>query len=104
MVAMSKKLYKNSPKFERDEESGAMGVKKPSAAEKESAEVNSGTDGIMTTERQMKEISDTHARHQAELKDLHKRHQKEMKSDESKETEGSGDGEEKIEKVSKEKE
>ena len=115
-----KDRYKDSPTLVRDEESGNM-----TPTEKKAERTNDGTDGIVkeegipasarhTVERmnlnhaqQMEhhahdqgkhgEKKEMHKRHISELKALYSRHEKELGS--GKESQGSGDGEEKIEKT-----
>lgn len=78
-MSRHKKMYKDSPEMKRDED----GKVKVSQAEKKSAEVNSGTDGMAQQgplyDRHIKEVSDMHDRHLEERKDMTKRHMKEMK-------------------------
>lgn len=66
------KMYKDSPKLERDKESGKMGVTKK---EKESAKTDSGTDGMPEHETHAMEM---HHRHAKERMDLHHKHEKEQ--------------------------
>ncbi|MFA7278763.1 MAG: hypothetical protein WC100_01600 [Sterolibacterium sp.] len=117
MASRSEKMYSESPELKRDDDSGKMKVSK---AEKKSARVSDGTDGMKITEeglpphvRQANERRDMynrhetehavadngkaekkeiHVRHQAEIKDMHKRHEKSV---------GGGSGAQKIEKVTK---
>lgn len=108
MVSMSKKMYKNSPKVERDEEDGKVKIKKssPAAAEKESAEVNDGTSGIETHESHLKDMLD---RHQAEMKtmgeghmdQLKKFHEKYLAKEEESEGEDKPEGKKEIKKIEK---
>lgn len=72
MVAMHKKLYKDSPEMKRDDEDGKMKVKKQTPAEKSSSETNAGTDGI-----QAHEGLPPHVRHVHERRDMHGRHEME---------------------------
>ncbi len=81
MAGKHEKMYANSPTLETDE-NGKKYIKKnsPNEAEKKSAEVNDGTDGMKVHyERQLKELSDMSDRHLAERKDMTKRHMSEMK-------------------------
>lgn len=99
------KFYKDSPKLERDDESGDMKVSK---GEKKSVDVQNGTDGAQRDEamphhvRHAKERHDMHSRHEhehsmydhagqgdkhemherhhGEMKAMHKRHEKEVKT------------------------
>lgn len=90
-MAKSDKLYKDSPKVEKDE-NGKPGVKKPSKADA----VDMGTEGnplegagdgmpVETTpqgemhDRHAREMKDMHKRHEDEHKDMNKRHAKEQK-------------------------
>lgn len=79
MASMSKKLYKNSPKVERDEETGKVGIKRgsPTDAEKKSAEVNAGTDGIPMHEPHLQDML---TRHQAEMKAMQDGHMEQIKN------------------------
>lgn len=109
MASMSKKMYKNSPKVTRDEESGKVVVKKdsPTEDEKKSAEVNAGTDGIAAHEGHLKDMLD---RHQAEMKSmadghmdqLKKFHEKYLAKEEGSEGEDKANGKKEIKKVEKE--
>ena len=113
-----KRLYSDSPKMERDE-SGSMKAVKPSQkkgpteAEKESKEVQSGTDGMKVTEAEsarIQEIKDMHSRHQKEMESIHKRHQKDdVKKYEKTEHDGdnnesAGAGEKEVSEIDKTKE
>jgi hypothetical protein len=71
----SDKLYGDSPKMERDEKSGKMGIKKPSPKE---AEATIG-DGEPITAKQAEEVKDMHTRHENERSDMNGRHEKELK-------------------------
>lgn len=91
-MSKSGKLYKDSPSLKRDEESGAVGVHKPTPADGENMGVEGGP-GLpgggegMPVDAQMsdmhgrheREMSDMHKRHEDEHKDMHKRHHKEAK-------------------------
>ncbi len=68
MVARHTKMYANSPKLERDNDSGKVKVSK---AEKKSAEVASGTDGI---EQHDSHIAVLAQKHEKELFDLYQKH------------------------------
>lgn len=83
-MARSDKLYKDSPKMERDGD-GKMGVKKPSEA---TAEDTGVTEPVPT--EQLKEMF---ARHHSERHDMDKRHLKEIKKHHAK-MGGKDDGEE----------
>lgn len=106
MAARSERMYKDSPKLERDEESGKVAAKKP---EKKADVGNDGSNAEMpdnihpTNERretkhrhvaehlamhhrhEMEHASHTgdkkemHGRHEAELAEMHSRHAGEMK-------------------------
>ena len=103
-MSKSERLYKNSPSVERDKESGEVGIKRPSEADKESAGLSGsplpGSDGEMPIaveqmhDRHKREMKDTHKRHEDEIKDMHKRHLKEVAKEMGKE-----DAEEKDEKT-----
>lgn len=98
--------YKDSPTMERDGDSGKMEVKKnsPTAAEKDSARVNSGTDGMQEHDQAVMKL---HQKHAKERMDMHHKHEKEhlslmqkaMPAAPAGEDKGSGDGDEKIQKV-----
>lgn len=100
----SEKMYANSPKLERNEE-GKMGITR---AEKKSAEVNSGTDGVQENDV---EATDLHQRHAKERLELYHKHEKEhldmthksIKSRAEKAPEEGASGEELINKVEKDK-
>lgn len=95
-MAKSDKMYKDTPKMERNKE-GKMGVKKPSEKEEKEAPENTGTDGMEV------HVKDMHERHANELKDMHKRHEKEHKAIMEKHgAKESGEGE-KVEKGEKAK-
>ena len=123
-MSRADKMYKDTPEMKRDEESGKMGVTK---AEKKSAQVSDGTDGMQQHEempphvRHAHERRDMHHRHETEhmihdngkggsKEELHSRHEKEMKDmhkrheKDSSPSKGSGSGAEKISKVEKGKE
>ena len=75
-----KKMYKNSPRIERDEETGKPTLKK---GPKEGADAPK-TDGEPDTSpsddiagMRMQEIKDMHKRHQSEMKNIYNRHAKE---------------------------
>lgn len=95
----SKAMYKDSPKLERDTESGKMGVSKaPTAAEKKADEVDGHTDGMQEhgshphdrrelAHKHIKEHMDMHhkhemhhAMHKGDKKVLHARHHEEKKA------------------------
>lgn len=95
-MSKSEKLYKDSPKMERDKESGNMkvakkGISKPTQADAE--DMGIAGDGVNghpaempvnvhqvdeVQKRHTVEVKDMHKRHQDEMKDLHKRHVKEI--------------------------
>lgn len=105
MGKRSEKMYKDSPKLERDDESGKVERKKPTskAAEKEAGTEGENRGGMedhhgavldrhhmyakhehehaMHKDGDKKEM---HERHQAEMKAMHKKHEKEGKTGESK--------------------
>jgi len=68
---MSEKMYKNSPTLASDE-NGKKYIKKnePTEAEKKSARVNDGTDGMP--------LHEVHARHQNDMFQLYQKHAKEF--------------------------
>lgn len=102
-MARGEKMYRNSPKMERDVESGKMKVTKPESA---APELNDADQGIPVHVRHAMERQDVamrhereHAmvdygksgdkgemlsRHQQEMKEIHKRHMKEMSKGASK--------------------
>lgn len=65
----SEKMYSDSPKISTDE----SGKKVITKAEKKSAEVNSGTDGIPEHEKHAMELAQ---KHEKERLDLHHQHEK----------------------------
>lgn len=104
MGSKAEKMYKSTPKMERDEEGGKMKVTK---AEKESARINDGTESVPIHEEgvaphmrhamertmmhhrhetehtmhdggKIGDKKDMHSRHIKEMSDMHKRHEKEM--------------------------
>lgn len=98
--------YKDSPTMERDDESGKMAVKKksPTEAEKDSARVNSGTAGIQEHDEAIMKLHNKHAKERMEMHHKHEKEhlslmQKAMPAAAAGEDKGSGDGEDKIEKV-----
>lgn len=114
-MTRSSKLYKDSPRMERDEE-GKVSIKKPSDKEKQS-EMGDGEpvhepkehQGIPSHSRHVMERmemhrkhehehhahdhgghgekSEMHKRHHKEMGDMHKRHEKELKGEKSESTE-----------------
>jgi len=114
--ARHKRLYKDSPKMERGEDGNMKAVKPsqkkgPTEAEKESDEVQAGTDGMKVTEAEsarIQEIKDMHSRHQKEMEAIHKRHQKEdvkkyeKTEHDSDNNESAGAGEKEIKEAEKE--
>lgn len=106
------KMYANSPKLETDEDGKKYIKKGPTEAEKKSAEVNDGTDGMQKHEgmpmenRHAMERRDMHNRHETEhsmqkgdKKEMHGRHEKDMKEMHKKHEGESKGGEEIIKKV-----
>lgn len=71
-MARSDKMYKDSPKIDKDENGKAV-VKKSSGEEKKE-EATSGKGEIGDSKTPIQEM---HDRHLSEMKDMHKRHQKE---------------------------
>lgn len=79
-MAKSEKLYSKSPKLKRDEESGKVGVEKPTEATKEDIGLEGNPlegagEGMPIQAHEAHQ--DMVERHIAEFKDLHKRHEKE---------------------------
>lgn len=72
-MARHEKMYGDSPRLERDKDSGKVEAKKPSKAEA----VSTGTDGMAVSVRQASERREMHHRHVKEHLDLHNRHQTE---------------------------
>lgn len=66
------KMYSNSPRLERNEESGHMGISK---GEKKSAEVNSGTDAIAEHDGKLMEMM---GKHSMERLEMHHNHEREI--------------------------
>lgn len=116
-IPRHKKMYKNSPKLARGED-GKMGVTK---GEKKAADVNSGTDGVPEHESHALEMGHKHEKEHLELNQKHEKerhmlrskHMKDMQTGEGKEggekegkkeSTGSGEGKEKVEKVEEKKE
>ena len=102
---MAEKLYGNSPKMERDEESGKMGIKKKSAAKEgkdttgEAEDQGSGQGVPMEVQHSMErheahhsrerehhmhdmgkhgDKKEMHGRHEKMMADMHKKHEKEL--------------------------
>lgn len=72
---MHRKLYKDSPEMERDNESGNMAVKKPSEkAEKESERTTDGTASMPIHEEHAGERMEMRHRHIKEHVDMHTKH------------------------------
>lgn len=69
--SFSKTMYKNSPKAERDEESGKMKVKK--SAENETSRTAEGVEGMPEHDEVMK----LHMKHAKERMEMHHKHEKE---------------------------
>jgi hypothetical protein len=69
-MAKYERMYKNSPKLERDAD-GNLGVKKPTQADA----VQSGTDGVPVHVRHAHERREIKHRHVAEHHALHHRHE-----------------------------
>lgn len=84
-MAKSEKLYKDSPSLKRDEESGKVGVEKPSKADGENmgTEGNAipGSSGEMPVgpEHHKAELHSILKRHEEEQKSMHDRHEKDIK-------------------------
>ena len=123
-MAKSDKLYKDSPKLERDEESGDMAVKKSKTADVgndgSSAEMGGDIQASHAAERRETKHrhvaehlamhhrhesehasskaprEEMHGRHEAELKEMHGRHEKEIKAMHKRHTEGAGKSEAKT--------
>lgn len=80
-MAKSDKLYKDSPKIEKDGD-GKPGIKKPSKADGENMGIEGNPqpgagDGMpVPVDEKMEEM---HGRHTREMKDMHKRHEDEHK-------------------------
>ncbi len=112
-----KKMYKDSPHLERDSESGKMAIKKkaPSASQKESDKVQSGTDGMTVHEKTLQELNQKHQKerleifhkHEKEYLDVSHKALGEAKAGGTAEADTSkhdaGTGESKIEKIEKDK-
>lgn len=87
MASKSERLYKDSPALKRDEESGKVGVEKPSEADGENMGTEGnpipGSDGKMPVDGEhkanMDEVKATHDRHEKEQSAMHKRHQEDFK-------------------------
>lgn len=78
MASKSSKLYSDSPSLKRDEESGKVGVEKPSEADGE----NMGTEGnaIPGSGGEMPVGGEEHKAKMDEVKELYKRHEEEHTS------------------------
>lgn len=75
---MHKRLYKESPRMERDGETGNMKVgKSPNENERKASEVNAGTDGMPVTERHSHERREMAHRHHGEHMAMHHKHEME---------------------------
>lgn len=87
-MAKSEKLYKNSPKMEKDKD-GKPGITKPKPQDKEAtatggAPLEGAEDGMPVDiheqehasmyKRHLEEIGATHERHLKDIKEMHKRH------------------------------
>lgn len=96
---MSKRLYKNSPKLESDE-NGKKVIRKPAPSEdsKTAARTNDGTEGEPVHESHDKAVMDLHATHMKERLALHHKHEKAHLELMQKSAKGA-DGEEMINKV-----
>lgn len=110
-MSKSEKLYKDSPRVERDEKSGEVGITRPSEADKQDMGLSGNPlegagDGMkVDVQHEHEKMQDMLERHQAELKDMHKRHEKEhAKLSGMKDDKGEKTGEAKIDKVEKKKE
>lgn len=69
-MSRAEKMYKNSPKLERDEKDGKVKSVKPTPKEKEAARVGDGTEGMA-----MHENLHPMARHAVERHQMHSRHE-----------------------------
>lgn len=87
MASKSSKLYSDSPALKRDEESGKVGVEKPSEADGENMGTEGnpipGSDGKMPVggdehKADMDELKATHSRHEDEQKSMFQRHKKDL--------------------------
>jgi hypothetical protein len=104
----SDRMYKNSPKLEKDKETGKVGMTRGS---KESAEVSSGTNHIAEHESHMQELEHKHSKERMDMFHKHEKEHMELKHKVLKETmkdEAHEKSEEKsggklIEKVEKDK-
>lgn len=105
MTARHERMYKNSPKLERDGESGKMKVgKKETPAEKKSGEVASGNDGMQMHEKAMTDLHQKHAKERLELYHKHEKEHLDLTHKSSKGEDDSGKtGGDKIEKIEKDK-
>ena len=78
---MSERMYKNGPTLESRED-GTKYIKKnkPTEAQKKSAQVNDGTDGILSSQikQHQAERDDMMHKHYKEFVDMHSRHLDEM--------------------------
>ena len=73
MGSKSSKMYKDSPKLERDED-GNLGV---TQRQEESDETQAGTEGMAVGVRQAHDRRDMHHRHEMEHMALHHKHERE---------------------------
>lgn len=83
-MSKSNKLYKDSPKLERDDESGKVGIKKPTKADGENigteGDAIPGSEGDMPIDVHQAERNEVGKKHVQELKDMHKRHDAEFEA------------------------
>lgn len=80
-MARSDKLYKDSPKIEKDE-NGTPGMSKPKEADAENmgiegAPLEGAGDGMPVTDPHAVERAEVSKRHMSELKDMYRRHEAE---------------------------
>ena len=101
-MSRAEKIYANSPKMERDGETGKMKVSRPEPKAKGPDAEVAGTSGYDMYEKQAKERLDLFLKHEKEH--FGKMSGGLSKEVESKESKGSGAGEEKIKKIEQEKE
>lgn len=95
--------YNDSPTLKRDDDSGKMkATKKPTENAKASAQEGSGTEGMAVNEMHMKELDHKHSKERMELFHKHEKEHMDMRHNSMKEeSEGSGSGQEKINKTEK---
>lgn len=74
-MSRATKFYDKSPRLERNEESGKMGVKRrETGAEKESSEVSEGVEGMEMHHKHAKERLELHHKHEKEHMEMHQKH------------------------------